>query len=213
MVAAERQQERAGSQNPAGFALDGRRRLLMVAVVEQAIAVVDHRHRLEQVAAKRILRIVVEDRRRAPDRLRSETRPRPVRHRRVEGNAPDHGIGALGILGIAAAHEGEGAGIGRIACRAGRLACDESVIDRRRRHPWSFSAAPTPGELIRHSLSKCDIFLGGPRVRPGLAMSEGGRAGRRVGCRKASPSRAFRGWPGAPDEMLPAGCMIGPHGI
>ena len=43
MVAAERQQERAGLQEFGCFALDRSRRLLMVAAVEQAVAIVDDR--------------------------------------------------------------------------------------------------------------------------------------------------------------------------
>ena len=120
MVAAERQQERAGLQELRRLALDRRRRLLVVAAVEQAVAIVDDRQRLEQVAVERILRVVVEDRRGAADRLRPEARARPVGDGGVERNAPDDRVRALHVLGISAAHEGQRAGIGRIAGAAGR---------------------------------------------------------------------------------------------
>ena len=45
VIAAERQQERAALQQLRRLALDRRRRLLVVAAVEQAIAIVDHRER------------------------------------------------------------------------------------------------------------------------------------------------------------------------
>jgi hypothetical protein len=98
-------QEGAGFEDLAGLALDGRGCLLVIAVVEQAVAVVDHRHGLEQVARERILRVIVEDRRCTADRLRAEARAGPVRHRRIERNAPDHRIRALERLGVFAPHE------------------------------------------------------------------------------------------------------------
>ena len=86
----------------------------MIAGVEQAIAIVDHRHCLEQLAVEGILRIVVEDRRGAADRLRPEARARPVGHRGVEGDTPHDRVRALDVLGVAPSHEGERACIGRV---------------------------------------------------------------------------------------------------
>ncbi|EGE55628.1 hypothetical protein RHECNPAF_890040 [Rhizobium etli CNPAF512] len=75
------------------------------------------------------MRIIVEDRRGAPDCLWAEARARPVRRRGVEGNAPDGDIDAEKFLGEAAAHEGERAGKGGIAGCRGEAGRREGVID------------------------------------------------------------------------------------
>ena len=129
MVAAERQQERAGLEQLSGFALDRGRRLLVIARVEQAVAIIDHREPCEQVALERILRVVVHDRRGAADRLRAEARARPVGDRRIEGDTPDDRIRALHVLRIAAAHERQRPGIGRVAGGAGGFRGREGVVD------------------------------------------------------------------------------------
>jgi hypothetical protein len=114
--------------------LDRRRRFLVIAVVEQAVAVVDDREILEQVEAERILWIDVEDRRGAADRLRAEARARPVGDGRVEGDTPDHGIRPLHVLAEPAAHEGERAGIGRLRLAASGPAGREGTVDGVRWH-------------------------------------------------------------------------------
>ena len=114
MVAAERQQEGAGSQQLLRLALDRARRLLVVAAVEQAVAIVDDGQLVERIDVERILRIAVHDRGGAADRLRPEAGARPVGHGRVERNAPDDRVGALDVLGVFAPHEGQRAGIGRL---------------------------------------------------------------------------------------------------
>jgi len=89
----------------------------MVAIVEQAVAVVDRRHRGKEVALEGVLRIVVEDGGGATDRLWPEAGARTVGRGGIEGNAPDDGVDTLQLLRIFAAHEGENAGMRRIGCR------------------------------------------------------------------------------------------------
>jgi hypothetical protein len=50
----------------------------MIAVVEQAVAIVDDCEIFEQITLERILRVIVENGRCAPDGLRAETRAGPV---------------------------------------------------------------------------------------------------------------------------------------
>lgn len=142
MIATEREEESARGNDFRGFGLDQSRRLLVTAVVEQHIAVIHHRHLFEQIARKRILRIVVEDRRGAPDRLRPETGARPVRNRCIEGNAQHDGIGALHILAVAAAHEGQRARIGRIRRGATYSLGRKRVVDRFARHALPYLSNP-----------------------------------------------------------------------
>ena len=130
MVAAKRQQEIGRRQQLGGFLLDGRRRLPVIAVVEQAVAVIDHRHLGEEIAAEGVLRIVVEDGGGAPDRLRSETGAGAIGGGGIEGNAPDDRIRALHLLGVFAAHEGQRAGIGRVGRRRGQGFRGECMVDR-----------------------------------------------------------------------------------
>ena len=153
MVAAERQQEGARLDELRRLALDDARRLLVVAGVEQAIAIVDDRHLLEQVAVERILRIVVEDGGGTAYRLRPEAGARPVGDGRVEGNAPDDGVGALDGLGVFPPHEGQRPGIGRVAGAAGQAARGKGVVDGVCRHRLP---SRLWGILIRHSLHNCD---------------------------------------------------------
>src|SRR4051794_8168784 len=117
MIAAERQQKSAAIEDRFRLPLDRRRRLLMIAVVEQAISIIDDGHFSEEIAVKRILRVVVEDRRRAADCLWPEARPRPVGCRSVKGNTPDDGVNALERFGETPTHERERAGKSRIAGR------------------------------------------------------------------------------------------------
>src|SRR5690606_36354037 len=90
---------------------------------------IDDRKGLEEVEGEGILRVDVEDRRGAADRLRAEARARPVGDGGVEGNAPDHRVRALHVLGELAAHEGKRAGIGRLRLAAGRAASGEGAVD------------------------------------------------------------------------------------
>ena len=158
MVAAEGQQKSAGLENLCSLALDRCRRLLMVAVVEQAVAIVDDAHRFEQIAAERILRVVVEDRRSPANSLRTEPGPRPVGNCSIEGNSPDDSVGASHILCEFASHEGQRPGVGRVACGASRLARSEGVVDRGRWHVVS-PLTSSERDLIGYSSRKCDPFV------------------------------------------------------
>ncbi len=129
VVAAEGEQEGTFGNQRRGLALDRRGCLVVVTVVEQAIPIIHHRHLCEEVAVERILRVVVEDRGGAPDRLRSEAGAGSVGCGSVEGDAPDDHICAADVLAEPSAHEGESAGIGRVG-RGGRQArCGEGVVD------------------------------------------------------------------------------------
>jgi hypothetical protein len=104
--------------------------LLVVAVVEQAVAVIDDGHLCEEIALERILRIVVEDRRCPADRLRPEPGARPVGGCGIEGDAPDDRIGTRQILGETAAHERQCAGKRRVRRGRGQAFCSEGMVDR-----------------------------------------------------------------------------------
>ena len=78
---------------------------------------------------ERILRVVVEDRRCPADRLRPEARAGPVGGGGIEGNAPDDGIDVLQVLRVAAAHEGEDAGMRRVRRSAFERFRGNRVID------------------------------------------------------------------------------------
>ncbi len=129
VIAPERQQKGTAVEKRVGLPLDGSRRGGMIAVVEQAIAVVDHSHLGEQVAGERILWIVVKDRRSSPDRLRPEAGAGAIGGGRIEGDAPDDGISARRVLAETPAHEGKGAGEGRVAGGRGGGGCGESMVD------------------------------------------------------------------------------------
>ncbi|MHC2541158.1 hypothetical protein ACVINY_001806 [Sinorhizobium meliloti] len=117
MVAAERQQVGARLQDFRRLALDGLGSPRMVAVVEQAIAVIDRRHVGKQVTLERILRIVVEDRRCTADRLRPEACAGAIRRGCIERNSPDDRLHTLELLGVFPPHEGKDAGMRRIGGR------------------------------------------------------------------------------------------------
>ncbi len=136
MIAAERKQEGAAVENGAGLPLDCRRCLGVIAIVKQAVAIVDHRHLGEEIAMERILRIVVEDRRCATDCLRPEAGARPIGGRGIKRDTPDDGVRALKILGEAAAHEGKRAGKGRVGGRRRQVRGGEGVIDGFIGHGW-----------------------------------------------------------------------------
>ena len=115
MIAAEREELRAAGDDRRGLRLDRSRRIPSAwREVERGVAVVDDRERRERVEAERILRIAVEDRRGAADRLRPEARARPVGRRLVERDAPDHRIDAGEVARVAPPHEGQRAAIGRL---------------------------------------------------------------------------------------------------
>ena len=82
--------------------------------VERDVAVIDRGELAENVDPEGVLRVAVEDRRGAADRLRPEAGARPVRHRHVERDAEDREIHAGQVAAVAPAHEGERAGIGRV---------------------------------------------------------------------------------------------------
>src|SRR5690606_10167044 len=110
-------------------------RLLVVAIIEQAVAIVDHRQFLEQIGREGILRIIVEYGRRPTDRLGTETSPRPVGNGGTEGDAPNHGSCPGDLLGKAAPHEGKRPGIGGVRRGSEARAAQKGVVDRLRRHP------------------------------------------------------------------------------
>ncbi|MDT4858736.1 hypothetical protein D3C86_1833820 [compost metagenome] len=61
MIAAKRQQKRIRFENLRGFPFYRCRRLIMIAVIKETVAVVDDSEIFEQIALKRILRIVIEN--------------------------------------------------------------------------------------------------------------------------------------------------------
>src|SRR5690606_21367597 len=121
MVSAKRKQESAGPQDLCRLAFDDGGRPVMPAVIQQAIAVIHHCKRLEQVEMKRILRIIVENDGGAAYSLRPKASAGPIGDSSVEGNAPNHSVRALDVLGELAAHEGKRPRIGRVAGRAEEL--------------------------------------------------------------------------------------------
>ena len=112
-----------------GLCLDRGRDFGRPAIVEGAVAIVDHGERLEGIETEGILRVAVEDRRGAADRLRSEPAAGPVRGRGVEGNPPDHSVGAGQVTGIAPPHEGQRAAIGRFVTAALQIA-EKGIVGR-----------------------------------------------------------------------------------
>ena len=74
-------------------------------VVDDAIAIIDHRQRVERIAPQRILRIAVEDRGSPADRLRPETRTWPVRRCRIERDAKNGCIHAGKFPAISPPHK------------------------------------------------------------------------------------------------------------
>ena len=127
VVAAEGDEARAASDDLPRLRGDrcGNRR--RPAVVERAVAVVDHGEGGERVDAERILRIAVEDRRGTPDRLRPEAGARPVGDGAVEGDAEDHRIDPGELPAVAPAHEGQRPAIGRLE-RAAEERPEEGVV-------------------------------------------------------------------------------------
>ena len=135
MVAAEAHQMHACRQDRRCLGRDVARDLGMAAVVEAAVAIVDHGECGERVTAERVLRVAVEDGRGPPDRLRPEAGARAVGDGGVERDAPDRDVDPSEIAAVAAAHEGQRAAIGRLLasrpgagperhCRSGEVAVE-----------------------------------------------------------------------------------------
>ncbi|SUW28380.1 Uncharacterised protein [Brucella abortus] len=101
----------------------------MIAIVEQAVAIIDDSEILEKITLERILRIVVEDRRGAPDRLRAEACAGPVGNGGIERNAPDNCFRAFERLGVSAPHEGQDARMGWVGGRTGQAAGSDRMVD------------------------------------------------------------------------------------
>ena len=120
-----------GVEDGARLRLDRLRDGQRIVQVERDVAVVDRGEVVEDVEAERILRVAVEDRRGAADRLRAEARARPVGHGHVERDAEDGEIDAGQVAAVAPPHEGERAGIGRVVRAALQRGGAEGVIDRR----------------------------------------------------------------------------------
>src|SRR5690606_5249466 len=78
MIAAHRHEESAAGGEFRRLTLDCGGGLLMVAIVEQAVAIIDDGQVLEKIGSEGILRIIVEDRRCAADGLGAKTRTRSV---------------------------------------------------------------------------------------------------------------------------------------
>ncbi|MNL18445.1 hypothetical protein D3C87_1395890 [compost metagenome] len=129
MVAAKRQQIIRLGDDLARFLFDCIRRFPVIAVVEQAVAIIDGRHMGEKIAGEGILRVVVENRGGAADRLRPEACTRPVGCRRIEGDTPDGRRYALEDLGIFAPHEGEDTRMGRVGRSRCQRCCGEGMVD------------------------------------------------------------------------------------
>jgi hypothetical protein len=105
MIAAEREQFRPRTNDLRRLRLDRARHVGHATVVDAAVAPIDDRQLLKWIETERILRVAIEDRRRAADRLRPETRTRPIRSRGIEGHAPHGNIHAFEIARVATAHE------------------------------------------------------------------------------------------------------------
>ena len=131
MVAAEREEMHVGVEDRARLRLDRLGDGQRIVQVERHVAVIDRREVGEDVEAEGILRVAVEDRRGAADRLRAEARARPVGHRHVERDAEDREVDAGQVAAVAPAHERERAGIGRVVRAALQRGGAEGVIDRR----------------------------------------------------------------------------------
>src|SRR5690606_35487078 len=120
-------------------------------IVERAVAMVDHGHGGEGIDAEGILRVAVEDRRGAADRLRPEARARPVGDGRVEGDAPDHRVDARKLAAVAPAHEGQRPAIGRLVAAAEK-APGEGVVGGARRgradHGWAGGWGQEKGRTV-----------------------------------------------------------------
>ena len=129
MVAAEREEMHVGVEDRARLRLDRLGDGQRAVQVERHVAVVDGGEVVEDVDAERILRVAVEDRRGAADRLRAEAGARPVGHRHVERDAEDGEVDAGQVAAVAPPHEGERAGIGRV----GRAALQRRASGRRGR--------------------------------------------------------------------------------
>ena len=130
MVAAEGEEKAGAIQDRRRLCSNGGVGGLRQSVVDGAIAVVDDRQPFEEIASEGILRVIVEDGRSASQRLRPETCAAAIGDGTVEGDSPDGDVARFGCLGELAAHEGERAGIGRIAGCAQKFARGETVVDR-----------------------------------------------------------------------------------
>ncbi len=82
--------------------------------VERDVPMIDGGDVFENVEAEGVLRVAVEDRRSAADRLRTEAGARAVGDRHVERHAENGEVDAGQVAAVAAAHEGKRAGIGRV---------------------------------------------------------------------------------------------------
>src|SRR5437867_3352970 len=111
----------------------------------------------EQVARERVLRIIVEDRRGATDRLRPEARAGTIGDGGVKGNAPYHGVRAPHVLGVFAPHERQRAGIGRLERRARLGTGGEGVVDLFVRHYGSSVVIGQPQLPNRHATCQSQL--------------------------------------------------------
>src|SRR5690606_1899501 len=128
VIAAEREQSRSRRQYLFRLGLYLRGRLVVVAVIQYAVADIDRGELFVKIEAKRILRIALEDRGGRADRARAEARARPVRGGGVERHAPDREIGALRVFRVAPPHEGQRAAIGRLVHAAAHILALEGVV-------------------------------------------------------------------------------------
>jgi hypothetical protein len=139
MIAPQRHEMHAGLEDGGGLGLDGGADFERSRIFEGAIAVVHDREVRERINAERVLRIAVEDRRGAPDRLRPEARPGPVRGGGIERNAPDHRVDAVKVAAVAAAHERQHAAIGRLLGAAAQRP-ENGIVGGRKAGGFGFHA-------------------------------------------------------------------------
>ena len=131
MVAAEREEVDVSLDDRSRLRLDLASNGQRVMGIEGDIAVVDRRKLLVEIEAKRVLRIAVENGRRAADRLRTEARPRPVRDRNVERDPEDREVDAGQIAAVTPPHERQCAGKCRIVRAAFQSGGAERMVDWR----------------------------------------------------------------------------------
>ncbi|MNN41949.1 hypothetical protein D3C81_1560970 [compost metagenome] len=112
VVAAQGEHGRAGFEDARGVGLDQFRGVLRDAVVEGAVAVVDHRQVVEGVELPGVVAGPGHLHRGGADGARSEAAAGAVGGGGVEGHAAHHQVHATQVAAVAPAHEAGDAGVG-----------------------------------------------------------------------------------------------------
>ncbi|MCY1299748.1 hypothetical protein D9M70_492870 [compost metagenome] len=114
VVAAQGQQAAAGGEDAVGMRRDAPGGVLRQAVVEVAVAVVDHRQVVEGIELPGPVALPGRLHRGGADRPRAEAAAGAVGGGGVERHAADHQVDAAQVARITAAHEAGDAGVGRL---------------------------------------------------------------------------------------------------